>query len=166
MADYYFFIQFSSSHHLQLCPTISVSFASKQFHISYHTSLTFSESYYETHYSASITWSSSNLRNVFRCFPTVISRFPFWEITHYDLLIMYMWLSYILALQFRLFQGLPSWHFFSLLIIMFLNTLCKQLSKSKLICRVLYGLGNYAISRSDEELWVRFAGISHFSQVI
>lgn len=106
-------------------------------------------------------------RDVFRWLPTVISGFPFWVIiTHLDLLILYKWLSYILSLQFRFFQGLRSCSFFSLLIIMSLNTLCTLLSKSKLFCRVLYCLGSYAISRKDEELWVRFAGISHFSQEI
>lgn len=61
-------IHFSSSLHLLLCPTALVSFPSKQFHISYHTSLAFSETHYETHYNASITWSSSNFE---RCFQMV-----------------------------------------------------------------------------------------------
>lgn len=68
MVDYSFFIHFCRSLHLLRCPIFSVSFASKQFYISYHTSLTFSESYYEIHYNASITWSSSNFE---RCFQMV-----------------------------------------------------------------------------------------------
>lgn len=166
MVDYSFFIHFFSSLHLLLCPTISISFASKQFQISYHISLAIFESSYEIlimHLLPDVVVTS---RDVFRWLPTVISRFPFWVTTHLDLPFLYMWFSYILSLQFRFFQGLPPCNFFSLLIIISLNTLCTLLSKSKLIWRVLYGLRNSAISRRDEELWVRFAGISHSSQVI